>query len=268
MVKKQDYADIVSKDSPKGHEITIACRSWMRADVVSTHKYIPDTKYVVASSQADEYRQNGLNVWECPDSAQGNICRVSNWIMDNCKTRWLIIIDDDLINFGRYNGNKHKKIKSEDVMDLLFMCFMMAEDADVKLWGMNCIDDKGAYREYTPLSFNNYIGGPFQAFIDMDLRYDEKLNLKEDYDMTLQVMNKYRRALRFNFLNYNFKQHVNIGGCASYRTVEREKQQYDLLFKKWGPKIVKKDCGNSRTHRKKEQGYDINPIIKVPIKGV
>ena len=101
----------------------------------------------------------------------------------------------------------------------------------------------------------------------MDLRYDETLPLKEDYDMVLQTMNKYRRALRSNFLNFNFAQHTNIGGCATYRTVEREKAQFELLRKKWGSRIVRTDTGESK-QKVKKQGYDINPIIKIPIKGV
>ncbi len=52
-----------------------------------------------------------------------------------------------------------------------------------------------------------------------------------------------------------------MGGCADYRTIQKEKEQFDLLQKKWGSKIVKRDNG-SKTN------YDINPIIKVPINGV
>jgi len=135
---------------------------------------------------------------------------------------------------------------------------------------MNIIPDKGAYREYTPLSMNNYIGGGFQAFITdgFGFRYDEDLPLKEDYDMTLQVANKYRKILRFNFLHYNLKQHTNVGGCADYRTIEKEKEQFELILRKWGSRIVRKDTGASKVNRKKEITYDINPIIKVPLKGV
>ena len=67
---------------------------------------------------------------------------------------------------------------------------------------------------------------------------------------------------------YVCKQHTNPGGCASYRTIQREQEQFDLLEKKWGSKIVRRDTGNAAVTRKKNQGYDINPIIKVPIGGV
>mgnify|MGYP003648447112 CR=1 FL=1 len=59
--------------------------------------------------------------------------------------------------------------------------------------------------------------------------------------------------------------HGNLGGCADYRTMSREKDQLTLLQKKWGKKIVKLDT----TQRgKKTKNFDLNPIIKAPIKGI
>lgn len=251
----------------KKNGLTIAVRSWKRAGKVYTHEYFKDTQYVVASSQADGYRKTGVNVWECPDSAQGNLCRVTNWIIDNCPTKWLIITDDDLSWIGRYNGNKHKKLSEQEAIEQIENSFLLAEELGVPFWGMNCIPDKGAYREYTPFSFNNYIGGPFQGFIlpDFDLRYDERLYLKEDYDMTLQVCNKWRKALRVNYLNYNVKQQEGVGGCSDFRNLGVENEQFELLQKKWGSNIVKKDNSNKSG---KGKLYDINPILKVPINGV
>jgi len=140
------------------------------------------------------------------------------------------------------------------------MGFQMAQDLNIKYWGMNMLSDKGAYREYTPFAFKSCILGPFQAFNNLDLRYDEKLPLKEDYDLSLQVLNKYRKTLRFNAYHYIVKQHTNTGGCADYRTIQYEKDQMAALVRKWGSKIVKQDFSG--------KGYDINPIIKVPINGV
>jgi len=94
----------------KAKKITYAVRSWKRAKECFTHEYLPETVYVVAESQAEEYRKYNKPVWVCPDSAQGNISRVSNWIIDNCPTRWLIITDDDLSHFGHWEGNKLKKL--------------------------------------------------------------------------------------------------------------------------------------------------------------
>jgi len=58
-------------------------------------------------------------------------------------------------------------------------------------------------------------------------------------------------------------------GCASYRNIDEEMRQLNLLQAKWGDKIVKID-NNNRSHNliKTKKRVDYNPIIKVPIGGV
>ena len=142
---------------------------------------------------------------------------------------------------------------------------LIAEDLGVVFWGLNCMPDKQAFREYTPFGTRQYIGGPFQAHCKNPLRYDEKIYLKEDYDMTLQVLNKYRKNFRFNMYHYHCDQATLAGGCADYRSVAREMEHNDMLRKKWGSRIVQFDPINRSN---KIKTFDINPIIKPPITGV
>lgn len=93
--------------------------------------------------------------------------------------------------------------------------------------------------------------------------YDEKLPLKEDYDLAIQHLNKYRGILRLNGYFYLCKQSINPGGCASYRNFKNEKEQFELLIKKWGRNIIKTDKSN-KGRSKKKKIFD----LKVPIKGV
>ena len=61
------------------------------------------------------------------------------------------------------------------------------------------------------------------------------------------------------------KDHGNLGGCADYRTISREMEQQTPPKRRWGKGIVKNDT----TQRgKKIKGFDLNPIIKIPIKGI
>jgi hypothetical protein len=53
------------------------------------------------------------------------------------------------------------------------------------------------------------------------------------------------------------------------RNVAVEREQMEAFRRKWGSAIVKSDQGRSREKtRRREQSFDINPIIKVPIPGV
>lgn len=233
--------------------------SYKRPNGVITQRRYSEVIYVVRESDADDYINNGHKCWVVPDSAQGSVCRIRNYILDNAPEEKIVLMDDDISGIGKWERQIERVLDEDDFYQFCEIGFIMAEDLGVKYWGMNLLMDKGAYREYTPFSLKSVILGPFQAFNNLDLRYDENLPLKEDYDLSLQVLNKYRKTLRFNAYHYIAKQHTNLGGCADYRTREREKEQMDLLIKKWGSDIVKID--------KKSNG-DINPIIKVPIKGV
>ena len=246
--------------------IQVYSPSYKRANICKTHKYLPFITYVVMESEEEEYRKIHDKIWVIPDNIQGNLARVWNYILDNSKSEKVVTLDDDIKYIGRWNRNEHKKLDQEGVLNLLQEGFQLAADLDVRYWGLNCLMDKGSYREYTPFGTIAYIGGPFQAHFKNPLRYDEKIYLKEDYDMTLQVLNKYRRNLRLNMYHYVCEQATIVGGCADYRNLEREKEQNILLQKKWGSKIIKEDKSQKKDSRKRS--YDFNPILKVPIKGV
>lgn len=246
-------------------DFKIYTASYKRAKIAKTHKYLKETTYVVAENEAEKYKEIHDKVWVIPNEVQGNLARVWNHILDHGEHENIILIDDDMNHFGRWNGTEKVKLDEEQVYNMIQEGFLLAEDLDVKYWGLNCISDKGSYREYTPFGTAHYIGGPFQGHRSNDLRYDEELYLKEDYDMTLQIINKYRKNLRLNMYHYECEQNTITGGCANYRNVKRELEQNVKLQRKWGDKVVRFDTSNKSG---KEKTYDINPIIKIPIKGV
>jgi hypothetical protein len=102
--------------------------------------------------------------------------------------------------------------------------------------------------------------------------YDERLNLKEDYDMSLQQTNRYRKLLRVNRYYMVVRQSEQAGGCAAQRTIDRERQQFLALQAKWGSKIVRRDhtsiLSHNKNRRPRARFEDYNPIIKIPIPGV
>lgn len=258
--------------------ISICCPSYKRP-VVKTLEYIPSCKVYVAPEEADEYRKynNSQNIVVCDEGIQGNLCRVRNYILRNEFKNGadvVCIVDDDMS--GLYLWQKGTvpytfdaiKVKTEDIVPLLEKYSLICKDLGYKFWGAQCNKDKMSYSQMMPFSFSKYIGGPFQVFLKgNECYYDERLPLKEDYDMTLQQCNRYRGCLRVNFLFYDVKQSEQPGGCATYRTLAKEIEQFKLLQKKWGSDIVREDTSN-KGRTKKQKRFDYNPIIKVPIKGV
>ena len=109
--------------------------------------------------------------------------------------------------------------------------------------------------------------GPFQGFaLDLlgGIRYDEALFLKEDYDMSLRVLQRYHKVLRFNGYHYAVDQQNKRGGQVSMRTMAEERKQLRLLKERWGGRVVHTD----RKKQKGNEGFDINPVVKCPLKGI
>lgn len=235
--------------------------------------HYPHTRVYVDEGEHAEYvaaNHEGADIVAVPAGVQGNVARIRNYILEKefeGGADGVVIVDDDLQGVFRWQavgtfGYEAKKLTEPELLEFLAHSFEMCEEWGYKLWGLNCgKQDKKSYLQYKPFSTVGFVGGPFSGHLRNPIRYDEKLPLKEDYDLTLQHLNRYRGALRFNMYFYMCKQSENAGGCAQMRNIARERQQFEALQRKWGEGIIRHDNSS-----KKE--FDYNPLLKVPIKGV
>jgi len=261
-------------------KISVNCPSYKRP-YVETLEYLPFCKVWVCETEYEEYvkaNPSFAQIVPCKKGIQGSLCRIRNHIL---RTEFengadvVLIIDDDMNRVCYYEdegdyGYVSNKVMTDEFIPFLEKYSIMAMDIGAKFWGLNVNYDPQAYRHYSPFSTVSYIGGPFQCFIrGNECYYDEDLPLKEDYDMTLQQLNKYRVVLRLNQFHYYVKQAKQKGGCAAYRNYDREMQQLIALQKKWGSDIVRFDR-TDRSHglKKEKVQIDFNPVILVPIKGI
>lgn len=260
--------------------ISVNAPSYRRPNDVKTLAYLPFTRIWVDGKEYDGYKASypDADIVSCPEGVQGNLCRVRNYILKQEFERGMdvvLIIDDDLNRLERFDYDKasgygyvRTKVETDEFLGMVEKYSIMAMDLGAKFWGVNCNGDYMAYRHNTPFSTTSYIGGPFQCFLKGNrCWYDEKLPLKEDYDMTLQQLNMERVVLRVNAYHYVCKQSEQAGGCATYRNRQREEEQLYALQRKWGSAIVKIDQSNKGKSGKAHR-LDYNPIIKCPIKGV
>lgn len=254
-------------------KITVNCPSYKRPKV-KTLSYLPFCKVWVDCDEYDEYIKANKgyedNIISVPKGVQGNVSRIRNYILDQEFSNGVdgvILVDDDMrgMFYWGEDGKSHK-IEANYFLEWAEKYFTMCDDAGLKMWGVNVNPDRRSYRSFKPFSFLCFTGGPFQAFLNNPLRYDETLPLKEDYDMVIQQCNKYRGVFRVDFCYYDVLQSENKGGCAAYRNREREREQLLAIRKKWGGRIVRFDKTNRSG--KQERFEDYNPIIRLPIKGV
>jgi hypothetical protein len=87
------------------------------------------------------------------------------------------------------------------------------------------------------ISKNTFCIGDMLFIKPNDLRFDTALTLKEDYDYTLQHLDKYKNCFRYQKYIFEFEHYKNKGGAVDYRTEEEEQKNIKILFAKWGNKI-------------------------------
>lgn len=257
-------------------KIAVCAPSYKRPKV-KTLEYLPFCRIYVDPAEYAKYKKEnpGADIVMCQSGVQGNLARVKNYILDQeligAGDDAVVIIDDDMNHMGYYEELKKHRLPTEDFMAFVEKYTVMAQDIGAKMWGVNVNSDPQCYRNCSPFSTISYVGGPFGCFLrGNECRYDETLPLKEDYDMTIQQLNKYRVLLRVNKYHYAVKQSEQSGGCAAMRNFAREKEQLELLQKKWGKRIVRLDTLDRNHKRKKDRitTFDYNPVIRVPIKGI
>lgn len=244
--------------------------SFKRPVRCKTQENYPIVKLVVRESDKEEYIKSGNDIVVVPDSAQGNVCRIKNYILDNFldggEYDAVVIMDDDHKWISRWNGIKRERLDLESFVEQVENITEMCGDWGLKMWGMNPLSDKQNNREAAPFLTLSFVGSPFTCHLKgSGLRYDERLSLKEDYDMTLQQISKWGGCLRVNFLTYDVNMGMSgtgqMGGCATYRNMDEEMKQFALLQKKWGNKVVQKD-------KRSKRSFDTNPKLYVPLRGV
>jgi hypothetical protein len=258
-------------------KLSINIQSLKRANDIKTLRIFPEASVWVHEFEFDEYvkANPGAHILRLPDDLRGNLPGVKNWILnasfngvfdDAC-----LLLDDDIYKVGYFEGTERTYLEGDELLRFVEKYTLLCQEWGFFLWGININNDKQCYREYTPFGTVQYVSSSFACFLKGNTcLYDERFPLKEDYDMTLQQCNVNRGLLRLNKWHYTKLGAQNVGGCADYRQVAKEREQLELLQKKWGSRIVQMDgLEHSRNHiTKKERNFDINPVIHVPINGV
>jgi len=87
------------------------------------------------------------------------------------------------------------------------------------------------------VSKNTFCIGDMLFVKPTELRFDTQLTLKEDYDYTLQHLDKYGSCFRYQKYLFEFEHYKNKGGAVDYRNEAEEQKNIFILRAKWGDKI-------------------------------
>lgn len=87
------------------------------------------------------------------------------------------------------------------------------------------------------ISKNTFCIGDMLFIKPNPLRFDKSLTLKEDYDYTLQHLQKYGACFRYQKYLFEFEHYKNKGGAVQYRSTDEEQKNIRILKNKWGDKV-------------------------------
>jgi hypothetical protein len=220
----------------------VYCPSYKRGAIAMTHRLMkPDNfVYVVRAHEQAAYARLGRRLMVIPPKAGvKDISSTRNWILDHAECERIVMVDDDISSFIHLHQRARQKLSPDQVDRFIQNMFEVSMDMVSGLWGCSMLTDPMAYSINMPFAFDVPILGPFCGHIIDDIRYDQSLTLKEDYDYFLQKVSRYGMTVRANFFSYQCDHFKLPGGCQSYRTAESEREQQQALIAKWGSRIIR-----------------------------
>lgn len=220
-----------------GQNVYVGIISHLRAqNVPAMQQLVGDATWYVGHGEGEEYRRAGASyVVE-----SGALCRSRNAILDDAFAHNAIALElsDDLkkIEYAIDKENKNKTLLS--ITDAIALMLEGAQKNGAMLVGTAPTNNAFFFNPAKPYHTQAFIVGDMILVKPTDLRFDERLKLKEDYDYTMQHIMKYGCVARVNSLLPTFLHRSNPGGACDYRNARREQRAIRFLKKKWPGFIV------------------------------
>lgn len=191
-------------------------------------KYI----FCVKNGEKELYEKNGCkNVFETGSLMQSRNSALEMAFKEN---KICVQLSDDLKKVTTNKNFTDKKIVDLDTA-INEMVIVFNKVKGVYLMGI--APTSNDFYAKNKISKNTFCIGDLIFVKPNPLRFDSLLTLKEDYDYTLQHLEKYKNTFRYQLYLFEFEHYKNKGGAVDYRTETEEQKNIKRLFQKWGDKI-------------------------------
>lgn len=204
----------------------------------------PATWFVDDTSMAEYAREFGVHSLSGAYVVADGLCEARNAAIECAFNRndyaYCLQLSDDLkkIEEPVWSAEKQKHIARPLTFDAAIKRMINAlQGTGAKLAGVAPTANPFYYNK-KPIHPRAFIVGDMMLIAPPSpLRFDESMRLKEDYDHTLQHLEKYGRVARCDDVLATFQHKTNKGGAVSYRTLEEEQKAITYLKQKWGARI-------------------------------
>ena len=220
-------------------EVIVAIPSFRRAKAITTHRLFHKCIICIPDSDYTDYVEAGVpkDKLVChPDTLIG-IAPKRNWMMDNLQgDNALAMFDDDLVAFAHIGWQQFRKLTRSQAHDVLEHSAQLCEDWGLKIWGYHNVPLTRAFNWSFPIEMTNYVAGCCMGILpDSGLRFDERFTSKDDFDISLQHIHRYRIIMKdMRYGVHAVGTMTASGGLSVYRNASSEKRLADLLIQKYG----------------------------------
>lgn len=203
--------------------IYCACISTNRPDNVKVLEERTGLKftYYTRPNEKQKYLDAGAS---SVIEVDGNICKARNKAIRDAGALICLQISDDYqycnIITGAKNNYKRTKIPFNKALQFMLDKFATVDNASI---AGTSITDSILHYTGKPIRINQLIVNDCILVKD-GIQYDEKADLKEDYDMFVTQVRAGKNVVRFDCLQMKFPHRGNKGGANDYRTSEREQK--------------------------------------------
>tara|TARA_R110000744_G_scaffold10938_3_gene33658 strand:+ start:1755 stop:2435 length:681 start_codon:yes stop_codon:yes gene_type:complete len=187
--------------------------------------------FCVKNGEGDLYKEHGcINVHET-----GNLMQSRNFALEHSfnQNRICIQLSDDIKKVKVNKNFGEPKIVSLDfaIKDIVKKFIQVK---GINLLGIPPTDN--FFFANKLISENTFCIGDCLFVKPNDLRFDEQLTLKEDYDYTLQHQ-QVGKTIRYQKYLFTFEHYSNKGGAVDVRDDAEEQKNIRILKSKWGSKV-------------------------------
>lgn len=234
-------------------EVTLGIyvQSYHRYNKILTKDLLERCTYVVRESEAELYRQAGVeNVWAAPDEEVNNAIKTYWWIVDNAPEDIVFIADDDIEDvMYRLDDTTRLNKDKETIMAEIERVAQLMVDLNV---GYACIDATGIPYGYDgEFAFKGTSGSLKWVYKKvLKARPDERCKYNYDLDLVLQELMQNRIILKPRYIICKDYQDVNAGGDSS-KLRQDQIDSIENMKRKWG-KYFKYNYKNNK------------PMVNVP----
>ena len=242
-------------------KVQVVIPSQGRYQCAVTTRLFVDPFLCVGEDEANRYREANPGVKILQHSADLlGMGKKRQWILDNVDSEIIFMCDDDVTGLWCIVGSRARPIEGPDaIMAILKNSAIIAKGLGTSLFGFGHTVDTRHFQSFRPFTFSGYINGFAFGVVGRDIRFDPKLDTKQDIDFSLQVLLKKRvlwKDNRFAFKNSGWFRRT--GGMADIRTAASDEKNIEYLKKKWG------DAVEIQHYKRRGTGKHQNVSIHVP----